>query len=227
MKGFRAVVAKSWRIYRGWPRWAQITTAAIVVIMVIAAMASGGSESDSAKAAGSTKTVTENSSTEASKRAAAPATTTAPTTTAPKPPADSTVGARRRLTTEIDDALSGTNRDADPRFTLVYNPGFNIVVTWAINENLSEGLTKDNARREATDIVEAIRDAKLTEYTGATLEGTYPLVDKLGNASEERVVLASYIKDTIDGIHFDNFDLEDVFDPAVADSAQIHPAFRY
>lgn len=63
-------------------------------------------------------------------------------------------------------------------------------------------------------------------YTEVALEGTYALVDQLGNASEERVVFARYPADIVNRINFDNFDFTNVFEVAEGDPF-IHPAFRY
>ncbi len=107
---------------------------------------------------------------------------------------------------------------------LTAEPALRVIVKWAINENLSEGLTKDGARLDGTKILQAIRDAK-PDYDGVFLEGTYPLVDRFGNTSEETVVRASYSRATIERINFRNFSFKNVYE--IADSAQIHPSFRY
>ena len=59
---------------------------------------------------------------------------------------------------------------------------------------------------------------------GATFEGTYSLVDQLGNESEERVVLARYDGPTIKAINFDNFVFSDVYE--ITESVTVHPAFQ-
>jgi hypothetical protein len=103
-----------------------------------------------------------------------------------------------------------------------------VIVEWAINENLTEGLTKDTARLEAAEILRAARDAERKvhkQYNGIFLQGSYPLVDQFGNAKEETVVRADYSQATLNRINFDGINFKDIFD--IADSAEIHPAFQY
>jgi hypothetical protein len=73
-----------WRGFRGWPKWAQITTAVVLVIVIIAAIAGSGSNNDNNKSAASSNTTP--STTHATASTAAPTTTQPPTTTAPPPP---------------------------------------------------------------------------------------------------------------------------------------------
>lgn len=213
-----------WRGFRAWPMWLQIVIWVFLGLFVLGGIGSATGTGDDQE---ESKPTSKSHSTSTTNRPRRTTTSLTTTTAQPKPPVDPAVSARRRLRRKISDELGSSNRSVEPRYTVVYNEGLNVVVTWAINENLTEGLIKDSARLEATDILKAIRAAKVGDYSGATLEGTYSLVDKLGNASEERVVLAMYSKGVIDAIDFDNFYFKDVFDPGVADSVQIHPAFQY
>jgi hypothetical protein len=100
------------------------------------------------------------------------------------------------------------------------------VIKWAIDENLTEGLTKKGAMKDVTDMLEVVQGLQKDgmPLKGATFEGTYTLVDQLGNESEDRVVLARYDGTTIKGINFDNFLFTDVY--GIAESITIHPAFQ-
>ena len=102
--------------------------------------------------------------------------------------------------------------------------GGDISITWAIDESLTEGLTKDEARIEATDILEAFVKSKI-KYTSVQLIGTYELVDKLGNTKESNVVIGNYARELVDSINFDNFSFKNVFN--IDTTAYIHPAFQY
>ena len=102
--------------------------------------------------------------------------------------------------------------------------GGDISITWAIDESLTEGLTKDEARIEATDILKAIVKSKI-KYTSVQLIGTYELVDKLGNTKESNVVIVNYTKELVDSINFKNFSFKNVFN--IDTTAYIHPAFQY
>lgn len=122
----------------------------------------------------------------------------------------------------ISDALGTSNREAHPRVDVAQD-GATILVTWAINENLTEGLTKDNARIEAIEVLEAIQNAGI-DYDMVQLNGTFTLVDELGNESESDVVSATYPKSVIDDINFDGFDFKNAF--TIVDSS-VHPSFMY
>src|SRR5205807_9845194 len=133
----------------------------------------------------------------------------------------------KALQDKVSKALGKGNRKASPRVTVSYPTlGERVLVTWAIDENLTEGLTKDTARTEAVDILKAIHDVR-PDMSGVFLEGTYPLVDKLGNSQEETVVRASYELNVVMGINYDGFNFKNVFEDGVASSADVHPAFVY
>jgi hypothetical protein len=189
-----------------------VTVAAAIAFLLIGAFP-GDTEDDTSE---STSTTAETTTTMAVLR-----TTEATTTTATAPPSQADV-----VMAAVEDALGDSNRDHMPRFTVTANPGLDVIVTWAINENLTEGLTKDAARIEAVDILKAVRETA-TEYSGVRVEGTYPLIDQYGNASEERVVLAVYSRDTLGRFHWENFRFKNIFEPSVADEVWLHPAFEY
>jgi hypothetical protein len=196
-----------------------ITAAAVAVLAITGAVSPDESSRRDSALAGSI----------ADRGSGEPSTTAKPTTASTAKPATTTTTAspERELQARVSKALGASNRKHSPRVTVSFpTPGERVILTWAINENLTEGLTKDTARLEAIKILQAI-DKLGVDYSGAVLEGTYPLVDKLGNAAEETVVRASYDRATIDRINFENFLFKHVFDPDVASSAAIHPAFQY
>lgn len=124
---------------------------------------------------------------------------------------------------QVTSALGSSNRDAT-RVSDARLLNDQITIRWAINDNLSEGFVKDTARLEATEILEAIAGLDV-DYDVALLEGTFPLVDQLGNESEELVVSGSWDSSLIDQINFENFNFKSVFD--IAEDVFIHPAFQY
>jgi hypothetical protein len=131
-------------------------------------------------------------------------------------------GSAATLCEAIQEALGPSNRDV-PRLGTCQE-GNEVLVSWAIDENLTEGLTKDSARVEAVDILKAISDWGAS-YRSIRIEGTYPLVDEFGNATEETVVEAVYRRRTVQQINFGGFDFKNAFE--IADFAQVHPAFQY
>ena len=96
--------------------------------------------------------------------------------------------------------LSESNRDVARVESVVYNPDVKaLVVTWAINENLTDPLTKAGAKLDLTTMLEVtqktVKDGMALKE--ATFRGTYSLVDRLGNAREGEVVQASYSGTTV------------------------------
>lgn len=143
----------------------------------------------------------------------------------PAPPTEVPVLADR-VRAAVEAVLSRGNRKVERITTAVADPDQKnpqIFVRWTINDNLTEGLIKASARHDAVKILKAIAELGV-DYSAILLEGTFPLVDKLGNSSESVVVHASYPKATIDKINWANFLSDNVY--AVADDVTIHPAFR-
>lgn len=135
----------------------------------------------------------------------------------------------KALTKEIKDKLGKSNRDVKRLESAVYNDDAGlgaVVVRWAINDNLTEGLTKKSAKLDISEMLEVIQDLQKDglNVKKATFSGTFPLTDNLGDTKELKVVNATYSGATIKKINFDNFLNKNVYE--IADSATIHPAFE-
>lgn len=148
-------------------------------------------------------------------------TTAAPTTTTSRPDPG------KALQASLLKALGRSNREGVTR-VLVHsaNPGLEIVLTWAINENLSEGMTKDGSRLETKKMLEWIKDNYTGDYTAVRMEGTYSLQDEYGNASEDRVFLGTYSRETVRKINYDSVNFKRLWD-LTDGSTFVHPAFQY
>lgn len=157
--------------------------------------------------------VVEEAPTESPTNTPAPTDTPAPPTATPEP--------GEALRAAIALALGNGNRDVD-RLTSVVDDNGRIEVDWAINDNLSEDLTRAGAQMDATEIVRAIAESGY-DYEFILLRGTFPLVDQLGNVEETKVVELFFGRELVEQINFDNFLHRNIYD--IADSSQIHPAF--
>jgi hypothetical protein len=150
----------------------------------------------------------------------APRPTSTPTTTAKPEPVS--------LRQTIGNALHSSNRGKDPRPSQFDAPkGQTIILTWAIDENLTDSLTKRTARIETVAILKAIRshpDWKAKRYPGVTVKGTYSMQNAYGEVSELVVVRAHFSRATINRIRFENIDSGAIFD--LAGPVSIHPAFQ-
>ena len=155
--------------------------------------------------------------------------TTAPTTAAPTTAAPTTTKQQPiPLRQAVGNALGSSNRGRNPRPDQWDAPfGHTIILRWAIDDNLTEGLVKSGARLEVVKILKAIRahpDWTTKKYPGVTMSGTFTLVNDLGEESEDVVIRAHYDRATINRMNFDNIDFHRILN--VADPVFIHPTFQ-
>ena len=94
------------------------------------------------------------------------------------------------------------------------------------DENLSEGLTKSANRRLVLDTIKAVQDVKVG-FSEVTIKVFYPLVDKLGNTTIDKVLSYTFTSDQLMKINTANIDTKNM-DNGFADVDQfIHPAFAW
>lgn len=122
----------------------------------------------------------------------------------------------------ISEALGSSNREVDRVRVTVNETGF-LLVEWAINDNLTEGMIKGGAKIDVLDMLEAVDRAGIA-FTWITMHGTFPLTDAFGNTEETQVVRAIYMKDTVDRINFDGLLFDNVY--RIADELGLHPVFK-
>ena len=152
----------------------------------------------------------------------APATTEEPTETPEPTPTFEPEAAVRQA---IADALRDSNRDVEriSEISLTLDEPPQIYVLWAINSNLNDDMTKQSAKLDVTNMLEAIAGSGF-EYSSVLVEGTFSLIDQFGNTSEDKVVRALYTRETVNRINFDRFLHDDVYD--IADDTTIHVLFQ-
>lgn len=144
-------------------------------------------------------------------------------------PAPKPINYEAMLAAAIKEELGGSNRDVKRLSSVVYNDigGTDaVVVRWAINDALTEGLTKKSAKLDITNMLKIIQRYQKAGMSlkDAYFSGTFSLVDKLGNKSEDKVVQADYNGSIVKQINFENFIYSDVYD--IADRVTIRPAFK-
>ena len=98
-----------------------------------------------------------------------------------------------------------------------------LTITYAIRDNLNQGLVASGAAIDATKILELTHDSGLPVRI-VQLKGTFSMVDKLGNAEEAEVINALYSGETLGKINFDNFLFKNIW--SVSENASVHPEFR-
>ncbi len=164
---------------------------------------------------------------------AAPAYAPTETTQSDTPTTTKPLSAQEQLTAEVTNAvgkaLGDSNRDMPARPDLVHaTRGEEVFVGWPVNESLTEGTTKDEARIETMNVLKAVRGTKawtIGKYKAITVRGTYPLVNDYGEQSEETVFNLTFNRATVNRFVFDNLDTHKVF--LHASSGKVHPAFQY
>lgn len=152
-----------------------------------------------------------------------------PTEKASPKPKKKVATPEQKVRKAIKETLGKSNRDVKRLESLVYNDDAGlgaIVIRWAINDNLTEGLTKKSAKLDIAEMLEEIQGLQEDglNVEQVTFSGTFPLVDKFGDTKELKVVNATYSGATVRKINFDNFLNKNVYE--IADEATIHPAFE-
>lgn len=146
-----------------------------------------------------------------------------PPTKEPTATTEPTLEPEEKLVFDIETVLGTGNREIQ-RLSKVFpncdDSGCEVIVEWAINDNLSLNLIRVTAQTDATDILEQISQSDLN-VNNVRLLGTFSMVDAYGNASEKVVVNLFFEKETIDKINFENFLFDNIY--LIADTKDIHP----
>lgn len=154
-----------------------------------------------------------------------PTTTSAPTATIP-PTVGPTLTPDEQVRALISGVLGKGNRNM-PRLTSIeWSPSDKtLTIKWAIDDNLTEDFIKRGAKMDVEAMLKAIDTQGIPyDYDSVVLDGSFALVDAYGNTSEQRVVLLTYYRSTIEKINWDNFLTDNMY--VIADSVYIHPAFK-
>lgn len=149
---------------------------------------------------------------------ATPEPTPEPTATAaPVTPEDA-------LRDNLSQALGETaNRDDLPKVDSVSISLDVITIRWAIDDGFSNAGIRTGAQIDIKEILQVVAESGLP-YAILNLEGTFSLVDALGNSSEAVVVWATYEPETISQINWPNFLHKNVYE--IATTHKFHPAFE-
>jgi len=132
-----------------------------------------------------------------------------------------------RLRVDIEEALGSSNRPGVERVNTVSvetGPNPQVYVEWAINDYLTEGLTKGGAQLELARILRTVGKSGI-KYGSVRVQGTFSMRDPSGNVQEQVVVKAAYQRVTVQRVYdaiVENWDK--VYD--VADTVWVHPAFQ-
>lgn len=145
-------------------------------------------------------------------------------TSEPTLPADTPTPAspEERLRAAIVAALGEGNRGIERVEKVEMNLDV-INVKWAIDDNLTDEMIKRSARYDISRMLKAIQETGVAYYI-VNFEGTFSMIDQLGNTEERSVVWATYGSETVEQINWDRFLLDNMYD--VASTHKLHPAFE-
>lgn len=125
-----------------------------------------------------------------------------------------------RLSALVEAELSGSDRVQEVQY---FEMTGRINVRWSLNDQLTSGLIRAAAQRDAIDILRTI-DAAGVPYETVFIRGTFSLADQYGNASESPVLSLEFDRATIDRINWSNMLPDNIF--GLATSSTIHPALQ-
>ena len=155
-----------------------------------------------------------------------PTATEGPTAT-PKPTRvpTATASAQTRLQYAFEKSLGSSNRKDVIRVAIYvtnYDPP-EVIISWAINDNLTEGLIRGSAKRDIALMLKTLDDSGI-RFDSVRLTGSFSLADQYGKATEETVVKAVYKWDTVQRINWAGFLNDNVY--AIADTLWLHRLFQ-
>jgi tetratricopeptide (TPR) repeat protein len=128
----------------------------------------------------------------------------------------------------VADALGTSNREV-PRLSDVSwdSSRSEIAVTFAAQDNLSEDMIKRGVQMDIVNILRTIQTSNTSlQYKSIVAVATFSLVDVYGNSKESNIVIATYTRENLNKINWDNFLTDDIYLIANQDSLFIHPAAR-
>lgn len=122
--------------------------------------------------------------------------------------------------TQLRQVFGTNNRTGDESLTTVEFTADIINVKWAMSDSAS---MVDSAEIDITNALRAIDETGIDYYL-VNFEGTFSLTDANGNTSEQTVVWATYPKETVNTINWDDFLWRNVLDSA--STHKLHPAIE-
>ena len=140
-------------------------------------------------------------------------------TVVPEPPE-----ALRQL---LEQELGKSNRELDriSSFAWYENTGL-ISITFTANDNLTEGYIKSGLQLDVAKLLQTVAESNtILNYRSIYIVATFSMVDVYGNTEESQVLRATYDRETLEKINWDNFLFENVYLIANKDDYFLHPAF--
>lgn len=119
--------------------------------------------------------------------------------------------------------LGEGNREGVERLSAVALTGDELLVAWALNENLTSNMVATGAQLDATEILRAAIESDVA-FSAVRIRGTYSLVDQLGNAREATVVEAAYPRELLARVNWAGFVYTNVWD--IAAESTVRPELR-
>ncbi len=116
----------------------------------------------------------------------------------------------------------GNSNFSDKKLSTIDSTEGTVIVVFLADDSFTINSVKAGIRSDVAKIMRALK-ASGHSYEILMISVSFPMLDDYGNATPQRVVMASYAKETIDRINFQNFLSKDVY--AAADASWIDPDF--
>lgn len=128
----------------------------------------------------------------------------------------------------VVDVLGSSNRDVPRLSGFIWDAeSSEIVVTVAGQDNFTDEMITRGIQMDIVDILRVIYTSNTPiPYNSIAVVATFPLVDTYGNTKEANVVIATYSRETLAKINWDNFLTDNTFAIAEQNTLFLHPAIK-
>lgn len=225
-------LAGLWRSFRAQPGIGQVAIVAsfFIVPLMFAGAMTDQKKKDTATASSPTVTTAAPAATAAlttTTTSTVPPTTAGPTTSPPttepapstEPPPSTEPDPTADMKAAVLDALDGK-----AGVTFLAAPDMtSCAVRFTADDNITAGFIKKGIKIDVANVLHAVqKSGNVCDTVRVVVDTT--LTTKLGEEIPDVVIVsADYARDTIRRIDFENFDNDDIFDPAVVESVTLHP----
>jgi hypothetical protein len=191
-----------------------LAATAIVLLIVLATCVGGGDDDKGGGASSDNKpSVTETSKSPSESATQSPS--ESPTREKPATPQ-----------AQLEDTLDEADMLGDVKQVVVNMDTRTAVVTFAIADNLTNGLIRSGAKKDTMEIIAAAQEVK-PKLRQLTVNGTFAMQDKYGkDLGQVKVMYANYEKVDLDNIQADNITIQDDVWDLASGGHFLHPAFE-
>jgi hypothetical protein len=185
------------------------------VLLIVLATCVGGGDDDKGGGASSDNTPSATEPSEGPSETPTPSASESPTRESPTTPQ-----------AQLEDALNDADMLGDVKKVVVNTDARSAVVTFAIADNLTNGLIRSGAKKDTLEIIGAAQEVR-PKLRQLTVNGTFAMQNKYGkDLGQVKVMYANYEKVDLDNIEADNVTIQDDIWNLASGGHFLHPAFE-